>query len=161
MIRRATTEDIPDLIVLQRSIEEENAIWGYRADSPGDWAKRDLGWTLVAIRDARFRGFICCSPRPYSGECVFPAGSKILEIVDLIIAGDDRCGGLGHELVAAAQRQARAEGFTHLRVYSAAKRFDDILEFYRSCGFTPWYLEMTHKIRAELAHAGDAAGPPA
>lgn len=156
MIRKATTEDIPGMIVLQRSVEAESAIWGYAADSSEDWAKRDLAWTFLAMVGTRPRGFIYCSPRPCSGECVFPAGSRILEIVDLFIAADARCRGLGHELVATLQRHAQAEGFTHLRVYSAAKRFDDIVKFYRSCGFTPWYLEMTQELGAEPAGAGDA-----
>jgi GNAT superfamily N-acetyltransferase len=156
MIRKAKTEDIPILIALQRSIEAENAIWGYSADSAGTWAKRDLAWALLATVETQPVGFVYCSPRPYSGECVFPDGSRILEIVDLVIAPPNRCRGLGHELLAAIQRQAREEGFTHLRVYSAAKRFDDILKFYRSCGFTPWYLEMTKEIGAKPPGAGEA-----
>ena len=156
MIRKATTDDIPAMMALQRSIEEENAIWGYGADSAEEWAKRNLAWTLLGIVDGKPVGFIYCSPRQYSGECVFPAGSKILEIVDLIIAAAYRCQGLGRELVAAVQRQAQQAGFTHLRVYSAARRFDDIVKFYRSCGFTPWYLEMTQEIGAEPPAAGDA-----
>ena len=156
MIRKAKTEDIPSLMALQRSIEEENAVWGYVADSAEDWGKRNLAWTLLGIVEAGPVGFIHCSPRQYAGECVFPPASKILEIVDLIIATPYRCRGLGHELVAAIQRQASEEGFTHLRAYSAAKRFDDIVRFYRSCGFTPWYLEMTREIGAEPPAAGDA-----
>ena len=146
MIRRATIEDIPAMIALQRSVEEEDALWGYGADSPEDWAKRDLEWAFLAMDGGRPVGFIYCSARPYSGECVFPVGARILEIVELVIAADHRCHGLGHELMKTTQRHAQAEGFTHLRVYSAAKRFDDIIKFYRSCGFTPWYLEMTKDI---------------
>jgi hypothetical protein len=36
MIREATTEDITDMVALQRSVESENAIWGYCADSAED-----------------------------------------------------------------------------------------------------------------------------
>ena len=156
MIRIARTEDIPKLMDLQRSIEEEDSIRAYCADSAEDWAQRDLAWTLLATVEGKPVGFIHCLPRPYSGECVFPADSKILEIVDLIVATPYRCRGLGHELVAAIQAQAREEAFTHLRVYSAARRFDDIREFYRSCGFTPWYLEMTQEIGIEPSDPGDA-----
>ena len=157
MIRKATIENIPGIIALQRSVEEENAIWGYGADSPEDWANRHLAWTFLAIDGPRPVGFIYCSPRPCSGECVFPAGAEILEIVELVVAADHRHHGLGHELVTTVQRHAQREGFTHLRVYSAAKRFDDIIKFYRSCGFTPWYLEMTKDVGAEPAGAGDAS----
>jgi len=160
MIRKATSEDIPGMIALQRSVETESAIWGYVADSPDDWAKRDFTWTFLALVGTQPVGFIYCAPRPYSGECVFPAGSRILEIVDLVIAADTRRRRCGSELVAAVQRQARAEGFTHLRVYSAAKRFDDIVRFYRSFGFAPWYVEMTKELGAEPAGAADALQRP-
>jgi len=153
MIRKVTTEDIPSMVALQRSIEAESSMFGYTADSSIGWAKRDLAWTFLALVGTQPVGFIYSAPRPYSGECVFPVGSRILEIVDLVVAADARGGRFGHELVTAVQQQARAEGFTHLRVYSAAKRFDDIVRFYRSCGFTPWYLEMMQEIGAEQAAA--------
>jgi GNAT superfamily N-acetyltransferase len=137
------------MMALQRSTEEEDAVWGYSADSAEQWANRNLAWTLVGILHGKPVGFICCLPRPYSGECVFPAGSRILEILELHVAAGYRSQGLGSKLVAAIQRQAEQDGFTHLRVYSAARRFDDIVRFYRSCGFTPWCLEMTMKIEAE------------
>lgn len=156
MIRKATSDDIPGLMALQRSVEEENAIHGYRADSAEGWAARDLAWALVAVVEGQVVGFVYASPRPYSGECVFPARSTILEIVDLMIAESNRSRGLGHELVEALQHQALEAGFTHLRVYSAARRFDDIVEFYRSCGFSPWYLEMMQRLGAEPATSGDA-----
>ena len=156
MIREARTEDITDIVALERSVESENTIWGYCADSAEGWANRDLSWTLLAVVEEQLVGFVHCSPRPYSGECVFPVGSKILEIVDLVVAMPYRCQRLGHKLVAAVRQRARNSGFTHLRVYSAAKRFDDVVAFYRSCGFTPWYLEMTREIGAEPLDAGDA-----
>ena len=155
MIRKARAADIPSLVALQTSSEEENCVLGYRADSADEWVKRDLAWTLIAFHGANPVGFVYCRPRPYSGECVFPDDSRILEIVDLIIAKPCRGRGLGHRLVEAIQRKARREGFTHLRLYSGARRFDDVVRFYRSCGFTPWYLEMTQDIRAESAGPGD------
>ena len=156
MIRKATTDDIPDMVALQKFVEGENSISGYRADTPEVWGKRDLAWTMVATSDGKTKGFIHCHPKPYSGECIFPIDSRILEIVDLVIEGHERSRGLGHQLVARIRRQAPEEGFTHLRAYSAAKRFDDILKFYRTCGFQPWYLEMTQEIGAELAGTDDA-----
>jgi GNAT superfamily N-acetyltransferase len=154
MIRKCTSEDISDVVALQKSVERESAIWGYGADSPKDWEQRNLAWTFLALEAGRPVGFIYCAPRPHSYECVFPAESKILEIIDLVVASDARCQRLGHALVAVVQAQAHAAGFTHLRVYSAAKRFDDIVRFYRDCGFTPWYLVMTKEITAELPDVG-------
>ena len=156
MIREATTADIAYMVALERSVESENSIWGYVADSEENWENRDLAWTLVYVVEEQIAGFIHCSPRPYSGECVFPAGSKILEIVDLAVAMPYRRRRIGYELVAAIRQRAIDSGFTHLRVYSAAKRFDDILTFYRECGFKPWYLEMIRPIRVE---EDDALGP--
>ena len=147
-MRKATQDDVPGMIALQTAVEEDDAIWGYGADRPEQWAKRDLVWSMVADGDGELRGFIYCHPRPYAGECVFPVGSKVLEIAELVIAERERNRGLGGELVAAIRQQAQEEGFTHLRVYSAAKRFDDIVKFYRGCGFSPWYVEMTQRIGA-------------
>lgn len=152
MIRKAQTEDIPVLVSLQEEVETERAIWGYGVDSPEEWAKRDLTWTFLAIDEARPVGFIYCSPRRYLGECVFPSNSNILEIVELVITSEERCHGFGHKLVTVLHQQAQTAGFTHLRVYSAAKRFDAIVRFYRSCGFTPWFLEMTQEIGAKQPH---------
>lgn len=149
MIRKATRGDIPRMITLQREVEDDDALWGYGADSPDQWAQTDLAWTMVADFDGDLRGFILCRPRPYDDECVFAKGSKILEIAELIVTEDARDQGLGGQLVATMRKLAKKENFTHLRVYSASKRFDDLLKFYRRCGFNPWYLELTQEIGSE------------
>lgn len=149
MIRRAQSSDIPALVALQQEVEAADALWGYGTDAPAEWATRDLAWTLVAVDGARSVGFIYGSPRLHAGECVFPAGSRILEIVEIIVTARERDRGLGRELVTALKQLALAQGFTHMRVYSAAKRFDEVVKFYRSCGFTPWFLEMTQELRDE------------
>ena len=143
MIRKAHPEDIPKLVEMQQAVEAEEAIHGYQADDTADWDERELKWTLVAVEGDGVIGFIHCLPRPYDGECVFPVGSRILEILDLIVLPPYRGKGIGHTLVRSIHVQAQQDGFSHLRVYSASKRFDDIVRFYRSCGFSPWYLEMT------------------
>ena len=149
MIRRASKDDIPSLLDLQKSIEEEDSIWGYGTDSEKVWSDRDLSWTYIAILRGRTVGFIYGQPRPFAGECVFTNQSKILEIADSVIAESYRSQGLGRELVGTLKANAIKDGFTHFRVYSAAKRFDDILAFYQSCGFTPWTLEMTQEIQTK------------
>lgn len=156
-IREATPEDIHDIVALQQALEAEGAIHGYRADPAEQWARRDLRWVLLAVSEGSIRGFVYCAPRPPEGECVFPDGSKVLEIAELVIAPSSRRGGWGRSLMAAVEQHAAKQGFTHLRVYSAAKRFDDILRFYRGCGFAPWYLEMTKPVTA----AGPIAAKPA
>lgn len=151
MIREAQTADIPVLISLQKEVEIEEAIWGYGADLPEEWIKRSLEWTFLAIEGTHALGFIHCLPRAYSGECVFPSEGKILEIVELVVTAEERCRGLGRGLVDSIRKHAQKDGFTHLRVYSAAKRFDAIVKFYRSCGFTPWYVEMTQEIGSAVS----------
>src|SRR5512146_2812277 len=99
MIRKATTEDVANIIALQESVAREKAIGGYGADSSKDWKKRDLSWTFVAVESERPVGFIYCAPRAYGGECVFTTRSRILEIVDLVVAPDARGQHRGHELV--------------------------------------------------------------
>ena len=146
VIRNATLRDVSGIVALQRSAAKENAILGYVPDAPDEWRKRDLAWTFVAVFETQPVGFIHCTPRAYSGECVFRPEARILEITDLVVEKSARRARLGNRLIAAAQERARSDGFTHLRVYSAAKRFDEIVRFYRNSGFTPWYLEMTQEL---------------
>ena len=159
MIRPAGIDDISDLIRLQSAAEAEGAVWGYVAEAHEVWATRDLSWTAVASDGRHALGFVHAAPRPYAGECVFPGDSAILEIVDLIIDADARSQGLGFELVAWVRDRACEDGYTHLRVYSASKRFDDVVRFYRSCGFTPWYLEMTQQLDVRATRAGIEVRP--
>lgn len=146
MIRKAEAEDIPTLFSLQKEIETEQAIWGYGADPAEEWSKRNLAWTFLAMDGTRPLGFIYGCERPYAGECIFPSASRILEIVELVVTAKERAHGIGHELVTVLEKRALEEGITHLRIYSAAKRFDAIVRFYRSCGFAPWYVEMTKRM---------------
>jgi GNAT superfamily N-acetyltransferase len=155
MLRKATQDDIPRMIALQKAVEEDDVLWGYAADSLKQWVQRDLSWSIVVDCGGDLGGYIYCHPRPYAGECIFPADSKVLEIAELLIADGQRNRGLGEELVTAIRQQAQEEGFTHLRVYSAAKRFDGIVKFYRRCGFTPWYVEMTQRIGVQPTVPGD------
>ena len=106
------------------------------------WNDRDLDWLFLAIDGCESVGFIYCEERSYEGECVFPKDSRILEIIELYVRPESRHSGIGRQLVKTVQSKAKAAGFSHMRLYSAAKRFDDILAFYRDCGFAPWYLEM-------------------
>jgi len=94
-------------------------------------------------------GFIFACPRAYEGECVFRPQSRILEIVDLFGVAEWRRQGIGRELVDRVVEKAAEDGFTNLRLYSASKRFDETLAFYKRCGFRPWYFEMTRDVGAE------------
>lgn len=144
-ILAAVESDIPGMVALQRLVEAEDSIHGYRADAEEDWTRRDLSFTWVAERGGCLAGLIHGAPRD-EPAAVFPAGSRVLEVVELLVASAARDCGVGRALVRRAREEAGAAGFTHLRVYSAAKRFDDVLRFYRSCGFRPWYLELTREV---------------
>jgi GNAT superfamily N-acetyltransferase len=148
MTRHITLLDLPVIIAFQHSLEAEGSIWGYKADSLEDWANRDLRWTLLETIENKPVGFIHCIRREPSGECVFPKDANVLEIMELFVAQNYRDVGIGQRLVSEIKAQAVVEGFTHLRLYSAARRFDDIVKFYRNCGFDPWYLEMTQDLRS-------------
>lgn len=146
VVRPAAAGDLPAIVALQEEIAAEGSIRGYRPDPLEDWLARDLSWTWVATTATGVAGMITCRERPFAGECVFPSGSRILEIVDLFVTRAHRQHGIGRRLVATAQDAARSRGYTHLRLLSAAVRFDDITAFYRQLGFTPWYLEMTAEL---------------
>jgi len=146
MIRSARPEDIVSFIALQRCVEDAGEIWGYAADPETKWSARSLAWSFVAVHDGQAVGFIYCEPREHAGECVFPARSRILEITELVVHPEHRDHGHGRQLLASARAQAVRDGFSHLRVYSAAKQLEDVVRFYRSCGFTPWYVELTQPL---------------
>ncbi len=148
-IRKANEADIAAILSMQEDLTSEGAIWGYGSDSVEVWNNRDLDWLFLAIDGCESVGFIYCEERPYEGECVFPEGSRILEIIELYVRPQSRHSGIGRQLVKTVQSKAKAAGFSHMRLYSAAKRFDDILAFYRDCGFSPWYLEMVKPIGTE------------
>jgi GNAT superfamily N-acetyltransferase len=145
-MRKAGTADIAAIVSMQNDLASEGALWGYMADSAEEWNQRDLDWLLLAVDGSEPVGLIYCTERPYQGECVFSEGNRILEIVELYVRPEYRHAGVGRRMVDAVQSMAAASGFTHMRLYSAAKRFDDILAFYRCCGFAPWYLEMTKPV---------------
>ena len=145
-IREAKKADIAAILSMQQNLASEGAIWGYGPDSAEVWNARDLDWLFLAIDGSEPVGFIYCEERPYEGECVFPKDSHILEIIELYVRPQSRHSGIGQQLVKTVQSKAKSAGFSHMRLYSAAKRFDDILAFYRDCGFVPWYLEMVKPI---------------
>ncbi len=145
-IRNANKADIAAVLAMQKNLASEGAIWGYGPDSTEVWNDCNLDWLFLAIDSCEPVGFIYCVERPYEGECVFPEDSRILEIIELYVRPESRHSGIGRQLVKTVQSKAKAAGFSHMRLYSAAKRFDDILAFYRDCGFTPWYLEMVKQI---------------
>ncbi len=155
-LRKAGLKDLDTIVSMQQALASESAIWGYRSDSVEAWNGRNLDWLFLAVDNDESIGFIYCAERPYRGESVFPEGSRILEIVELYVRPEARHGGSGRQIVKIITSKANIEGFSHLRLYSAAKRFDDILAFYRECGFKPWYLEMIRPIGVE---EDDALGP--
>jgi GNAT superfamily N-acetyltransferase len=150
MIRRAEVTDVSGISRLQRVVEAEQCLWGFHADAAEVWRSRDLSWTLLHDVDGDVVAFVHCLPKTYRGAAIYPAGSRVLEVVELMVAPSHRGQEVGGNLVRAIKAQALGEGFTHLHVYSAAKRFDDILRFYRECGFEPWHIVMTQKLDPEV-----------
>lgn len=159
-IRRATRRDIETILQMQLQLQAEEAIRGYGPDTRPEWAGRDLELTFLAEDDdGRACGFIYGCDRPRKGECVFPDTARVAEIVELYVAPEARHAGLGKKLVDAFRQAAQEMGYTHLRLYSAARRFDDIVAFYRGCGFDPWYLEMTMDLGQQGGATGGQARP--
>ena len=148
-IQKANLDDIDSIISMQLDLASEGVIYGYVADMAKEWNERDLEWVYLSMNEGNAVGFIYCADRPYEGECIFPANSQILEIIELYVCPAFRHRGIGKQLLNTIISKANSQGYSHLRLYSAAKRFDDILTFYRDCGFTPWYLEMTQTIGNE------------
>lgn len=77
------------------------------------------------------------------GEPTAPEGSKILSIVELMIANNFRRCGMEEKLIARAFEDALKEGYTHAETYLMERmfgsfekgRFDELLEIYKRMGF--------------------------
>ncbi len=104
----------------------------------------------VACFDNEFFGFCHTGEKgSFAGmstsedEPTAPEGSKILSIVELMIANNFRRCGMEEKLIARALEDALTEGYTHAETYLMERmfgpfeksRFDELLEIYKRMGF--------------------------
>ncbi len=127
-IRAARLDDCPEIAELLTQL-------GYPHDAAGaserllDWAGAVDGAVLVAEIDGAVAGFIAVHAVPY-----FERRGAFARIVALSVDQDHRRGGLGRQLVGAAEKWAAARGCVDVEVTSRRARHD-AHDFYAALGY--------------------------
>ena len=141
-IRKCTDEDLSTVHEIQMDTEKRGDLWGYKADSMADLQKQDKDWFWVAVENAMIIGYAFCGEYMNQGECIFESDDRVLEVIDLGVRVECWGKGVASELLTAIESQAKARSYDKIIVYTSAKRFDDILRFYRRNGFKTWWAQM-------------------
>jgi len=150
IIRTATLPDIPQVMQLQDRWAAADETIGYQ---PADRAMLESFLTrffCVAEVDHTVIGYIFGQRKQNtdgSMNSVIPQHSDYLEIEDLYVTDELRSKGVGKQLVQAAQAWAKQNSMSYLSVYSSTRDVERILRFYQSCGFNPWYVQLTQDLR--------------
>jgi ribosomal protein S18 acetylase RimI-like enzyme len=140
IIRECRREDLEAVAAIEREVVEEEAIYGYRpAQDPGAKLGR---YFLVAESGGSVVGFLFGAIKVNDDMVVLPAGAKYLEIEDLHVTRDARGSGVGGRLLDRALELAAESGVERALLYSASKRLDDVIRFYRRHGFRTWNVAM-------------------
>lgn len=128
ILRRAEVHDAAAVAELagQLGYPSDEAAMQVRIEAAQSCGTRDV---IVAERDGRVRGWI---------EVVIVeslANDPFAEIHGLIVHEEERGGGLGARLVAAAEAWAMERGLIRIRVKSNVAR-ERTRKFYEKCGYT-------------------------
>lgn len=128
ILRRAEAHDASAVAELagQLGYPSDEATMQARIEAAQNCGTRDV---IVAERDGRVRGWI---------EVVIVeslANDPFAEIHGLIVHEEERGGGLGARLVAAAEAWAMERGLIRIRVKSNVAR-ERTRKFYEKCGYT-------------------------
>lgn len=146
LIRECTHDDIESLFQLDQSWEEEGVSYlfthGSMADFMADYERfREYYW--VAENDGEVVGYINGSVRVNENQKVgiLPDQQTYLEIENIYLRAEFRNQGVGGKLIEKLLGLANQNGIERFIVSTVTKDMDQIIHFYRSHGFKPWYVE--------------------
>jgi len=143
-IRACTKDDLVEVAGLFQAWQDEESVWGLRAE-PVERLRGRMGeFFLVARVDAKPAGF-AIGKVDTERFCIFPEGSPYLEIEDVYVAPDFRNRGIGTALVESLLGAATAKGISRFHVYSASKHWKQSAKFYERFGFRVWAFQMFRK----------------
>ncbi len=145
-IRTCTPDDIDAVVQLERQWEREEIAYGdFNPMSREAFIailERFPAYFLLAERDGQIVGYIHGSVQRHTPVDVIPAQEPYVEIENIYVQRDFRNGAIGGQLLERLCDVARHEGIQRFVVSTASKETDKILRFYRSHGFTPWYIHL-------------------
>ena len=144
-IATARAQDIPELAQLMRRYWEYEQLKSFQGDAITTLVSHvvshpEIGQCWVARNPAGIQGYLVCSCVPS-----FEYGGLLALIADLYVASDARRGGVGQQLVHAAEQFMRARGCVHIAMEVSEKNMR-AQQFYSLLGFaTRAGYSMMHK----------------
>ncbi len=143
-IRRCTEADLSDVAALFQAWQDEDSVWGLRAE-PAERLRGRMGeFFFVARVGGRAAGFAVgkLDDEPF---CIYPNGETYLEVEDVFVAADFRGRGVGTALMKSLIAAAESKGIPRFHLYSASKRWQHSAGFYERFGFQVWAFQMFRK----------------
>jgi len=140
-IRLCGEGDLAEVAALFQAWQDEDAVWGLRAESVEQLRARLGPFFLVARVAGRAAGFAigAVDDEPF---CIYPNGERHLEIQDVFVARDFRSRGVGSALVSALMRAAEEQGIERFHLYSASRDWQRSVKFYERFGLKVWAFQM-------------------
>jgi ribosomal protein S18 acetylase RimI-like enzyme len=143
-VRACTRQDLESVAQLDNLWNEEGVayVWyGDRAEIIADF-ERFPQYFLVAENGDRIVGYVNGSVRANDTVEVFPKTERYLEVQNIYVMPEFRAMHVGGDLLEGLLGVAKENGIERFLVSTVTKDMDSILRFYRSHGFTPWYVEL-------------------
>jgi GNAT superfamily N-acetyltransferase len=122
------------------------ASWRRRRPLYQRWLRGDDAVLLIAEREGRAVGYAMLTVG--AGPATWDLGEHVVELETLAVLPEERGAGVGHALIAEAERVAREWGAGALAV-GLVHTNEGARRFYEREGFGPFYLEMVRDLRRE------------
>ena len=146
LIRACTQNDIDAVVQLERQWEREAIAFGdFNPMSQEAYIailERFPAYFLVAESDRQIVGYIHGSVQRNKPVEGILEQEPYVEIENIYVKQDFRNRDIGGKLLERLFEVARHDGIQRFLVSTASKDTDKILRFYRSHGFTPWYIQL-------------------
>jgi len=144
LIRECTRQDLEGILELDQLWKDEGVayVWyGSREVLIADF-ERFPEYFLVAESDGRIVGYVNGSVRTNETVEVLPEQEMHFEIENIYVKGEFRNMHVGGDLLERLLGVAKENGIERFVVSTVSKDIDQILKFYRTYGFRPWYVEL-------------------
>jgi ribosomal protein S18 acetylase RimI-like enzyme len=145
LIRECTYNDIDAVLQLDVQWEQENIAHDFIPISREEFIahlKSFQIYFLVAESDGGIVGYVNGSVHIAQEVPVLPQQESYLEIDNVYVKPDFRNRHIGGKLLTRLLEVAQRHGIQRFLVSSDSKNMEKVLNFYRSYGFTTWYVQM-------------------
>lgn len=110
VVRRATEQDLGDIVRLSELWASENNTYGLAPNAISDLTPRIGDYLFVAYNDSQIVGYIMGTDHVSKGTAVIPQGERYVEIEEVYVHPDRRSAGIGHDLVDRLLVEAESRG---------------------------------------------------